>query len=660
MDSVVPATMTPTSNGTGMEFQHMLSDLQKKCETYKSNYNDLKLEHSSLQEEILHIQGEVKHLQTQQDKLQLQLAERSRELLEQKRETDELQLQVMTPKRLDLLRSQVQHEMETPIRERFHRLEEEAEKYRSEFNKLRNAFTLLNSQCEHQKEEHAGEIEGQKMRYEAEIAHLTKERDSVMSQYQNVDLQQERKQVEILLKEKTQLTMWLKDLQAEVDELQAKKDSSDQQVESIQFTQSTHLTESRAMVKSLECERQCLVLRLERMEGELHLSLEQNNELTGQIHKLKREVNSLTAQIESMKLSQKTEVDNVKLELTRSRGEVDRECDSLRGQKESLQMEVAFLKEMLDKHNEVLVEKEMAMVRKVKAVTDEEMYKTTVLLEEKLDLEHRLMDLKQQWTVQDLSVQAQKYDWEEQVRIAQKGEESLRKEFQELKMKLKQQNAQMEDLQRQNAEAVALKEKNEELCLHLSNVSHSEAELMEANERLREKLQMLKEENVRRGAERMLEDSKDRESKLEDKYAQLKDRLLRASSVEKKRRAMELKKEQSMHNKIQILRKQMEELKEDGVSAHKRLTDFQQRHNEFRRLLLCNASFNFGMNQLASGCRPPQFDVSEMKLSDIHDDEQKELALLRQRVDDLEKLQQQQMEELRCLETNEHEKGSSR
>ncbi|XP_077449877.1 centrosomal protein of 83 kDa-like isoform X2 [Stigmatopora argus] len=249
---LVPATMTPVLNGAGIEFQHMLADLQKKCETYKSNYNDLKLEHSSLQEEILHIQGEVKHLQTQQDKLQSQLAERSRELLEQKRKTEELQLQVMTPTRLDLLRTQVQHEMETPIRERFHRLEEEAEKYRSEFNKLRNAFTLLNSQFEHQKEEHAGEIEGQKMRYEVEIAHLTKERDNVMAQYQNVDLQQERKQVEILLKEKTQLTMWLKDLQAEVDELQAKKDSSDQQVESIQFTQSTHLTESRAMVKSLE------------------------------------------------------------------------------------------------------------------------------------------------------------------------------------------------------------------------------------------------------------------------------------------------------------------------------------------------------------------------------------------------------------------------
>ncbi|XP_057711970.1 centrosomal protein of 83 kDa-like [Corythoichthys intestinalis] len=535
---LVPGPSMPVLDGAGMELQHMLADLQRKCETYKSNYNVLKIEHSSLQDEILHIQGEVKRLQNQHDKLQSQLAERSRELLDKKRESEELRLQVMTPKRLDLLRSQVQQEMEAPVRERFQRLEEEAEKYRSEFNKLRHAFTLLNSQFEHQKEEHASEIEGQKMRYEVEISHLKKEKDNRVAQYQSVDLQHERKQVEILLKEKAQLTMWLKSLQAEVDELQAKKDNSDQQVESIQFSHSTQLSETKAMVKSLESERQCLALRLERMEGELHLSQEQNNQLTGQLHKSKREVSSLTSQLESLKMSHKTEVDNVKLELTRSRGEVERECESLRGQKEGLQMEVAVLKEMLDKHNEVLVEKEMAMVRKVKAVSDEEMYKTTMLLEEKLDLEQRLMELEQQKTVHDMNAQAQKDDWQEQVRLAQKGEESLRKELQALRIKLKQQNAQMEELQRQNAEAMALKQKNEELCVHLGTVSRSEAELLEANERLREKLQIMREENIRCGAERLLEDSKERESKLEDKYAQLKDKLHKASTAEKKVKLM--------------------------------------------------------------------------------------------------------------------------
>ncbi|XP_061618347.1 centrosomal protein of 83 kDa-like [Phyllopteryx taeniolatus] len=422
----------PVVLGAGMELQHMLADLQSKCQTYKSNYNLLKIEHSSLQDELSHIQGEVKRLQGQQEKLQSQLAERSRELIEKKREAEELRLQVMTPKRLDLLRAQVQQDLEAPVRERFNKLEEEAEKYRSEFNKLRYAFTVLNSQLEHQKEEHVGVLEGQKMRYEVEIAHLKKEKENVVAQYHTADPLYERKQVELLLKEKAQLTVWLKGLQAEVDELQAKKDDSDQQAENIQLCQNRRLTESQAAVKSLESELRCVSLRLERADGELQLSQEQNSQLAGQLHKTKKEGNSLACQIESLKLSHKTEADNVKLEFTRSKGEVERECDALRVQNESLRAEVAVLKEMLERHNEVLVEKEMAMVRKVKCVCDEEMYKTSVLLEEKLELEQRLTESEQQKVTREIDARAQKDEWQGKLRMALQGEESVRKELQGL------------------------------------------------------------------------------------------------------------------------------------------------------------------------------------------------------------------------------------
>ncbi|XP_037099597.1 centrosomal protein of 83 kDa-like isoform X3 [Syngnathus acus] len=675
------ASNLPMVPATGMALHHMLSDLQGKCETYKSNYNVLKIEHSSLQDELLHIQGEVKRLHGQQDKLQLQLAERSRELLNQQREMEELRLQVMTPKRLELLRTQVQQELEAPVRQRFNKLEEETEKYRSEFNKLRYAFTVLNSQFEHQKEEHVGGLEGQKMRYEVEIAHLKKEKENLAAQFKNVDPLYERKQVEFLLKEKTQLTMLLKGLQAEVDELQAKKDNSDQQVESIQLSQNRQLTESQAMVKSLESERQCMAMRLERMESELHLSLEQNNQLTRQLHKIKREVNSLTCQIESLKLSHKTELDNAKLEFNRSKGEVERECDSLRAQKESkltfllafhahrrtfisdtsgqcclncvssgLQIEVVDLKEMLERHNELLVSKEMEMIRKVKSVCDEEMYKTTALLEEKLELEQRALEFEQQKTMQEMNMQTQKDEWEDHLQMAHKREESVRKELQSLRAKLKQQSAPLEELERHKAE------KNQELYSHLGALSWSEAELMEANDRLREKVDIMREENIRRGADRLVEDRKEREAKLEDKYTQLKDKLQRAASAEKKRRDLEEKKEQSLHSTIQMLREQIDELKQDGTSANKRLMDYQQRHNEFRRLLMCsNGSFSVGTAQISSPTRPALFLGSEMMLSNVQqeEEEQREMARLRQRVDDLEKLQHQQMEELGCIEQKE-------
>ncbi|XP_061523950.1 centrosomal protein of 83 kDa-like [Phycodurus eques] len=152
---------------------------------------------------------------------------------------------------------------------------------------------------------------------------------------------------------------------------------------------------------------------------------------------------------------------------------------------------------MLERHNEVLVEKEMAMVRKVKCVCDEEMYKTSVLLEEKLELEQRLTELEQQKVTREIDARAQKDEWQGKLRMALQGEESVRKELQGLKTKSKQESAQLEETERRKAE-----EKNQELRVHLATLSRSEAELIEANERLREKLDVLREEKIRRGAER--------------------------------------------------------------------------------------------------------------------------------------------------------------
>uniref|UniRef100_A0A3Q1EJ89 Centrosomal protein of 83 kDa-like n=1 Tax=Acanthochromis polyacanthus TaxID=80966 RepID=A0A3Q1EJ89_9TELE len=194
-----------------------------------------------LQEEFTRAQGELKRLltdkQTQQEKLQLLLAELRGELLDKTRELEELRLQVMTPQRLELLRAQVQQEMEAPVRERFSKLEEETEKYRSEYNKLRYDFTFLKSQFDHQREEHARVLEERRLRYEAEVAPLR--------------------------------TAFKFILLSPVEEI--------------------------CLGKKQAAECQSLRLQLERMESELHLSHEQNSQLTGRLHKAEREMNSITS-----------------------------------------------------------------------------------------------------------------------------------------------------------------------------------------------------------------------------------------------------------------------------------------------------------------------------------------------------------------------------
>lgn len=58
--------------------------------------------------------------------------------------------------------------------------------------------------------------------------------------------------MEALLREKAQLHLRLKGLEAEVAELRAQKENSGQQAENVQRIQIRQLTESQATVKSLE------------------------------------------------------------------------------------------------------------------------------------------------------------------------------------------------------------------------------------------------------------------------------------------------------------------------------------------------------------------------------------------------------------------------
>ncbi|XP_026183261.1 centrosomal protein of 83 kDa isoform X2 [Mastacembelus armatus] len=684
------AAMLGLSAGLGgaeMELQKMLIDERMKCENHRTNYQTLKAEHASLQDEFTQAQSELKRLlsdrQAQQEKLQLLLAELRGELLDKTRELEELRLQVMTPQRLELLRAQVQQEMEAPVRERFNKLEEETEKYRSEYNKLRYEYTFLKSQFDHEREEHAHILEERRIRYEAEVNRLEKDRQDLIVQYQGSDPLRDGKRVEALLREKAQLHLRLKGLEAEVAELRAQKENSGQQAESVQRIQIRQITESQTAIKSLEAERQSLHQQLVRMERELHLSHEQNSQVTTRLHKAEREVNSLTCQIESLKHSHKLELASVKLECARSKGEVERERDTLQGQVDGLQADLEVLQAAVERHKEVLVEKEREMVRKVQSAREEEFHKTAALHEEKLELENHLAALEQQRALQAAADQAQKEEWEERLRSAQQGEESSRRELQNLRIKLQQQSSQLEELERQRAEISDLQQ-NQELGVQLGTLSHSESDMMETNQRLRDTLERVREElrtaraqaeKSQHEAERLVEDCQvgwleekhklqEREAELQQKYSQVKEKLQRAAVAQKKRKTLTENKEKKLQDKVQLLEAKLEELELEAAAAKKRssfseeqaqlsrrLKELQRRHNEFRRLLL-GAQGPFGAGPTFPTSSPMPFLLlgSEGPLSNIPEEQhQKELSLLRRRLEDLESAQQQQLEELGSL-----------
>ncbi|XP_058424640.1 centrosomal protein of 83 kDa isoform X2 [Diceros bicornis minor] len=599
-------TALPPGGDSGLtssqsEFQKMLIDERLRCEHHKTNYQTLKAEHTRLQDEYIKSQNELKHLlnekQTHQEKFQLLLEELRGELVEKTKDLEEMKLQVLTPQKLELLRAQIQQELETPMRERFRNLDEEVEKYRAEYNKLRYEHTFLKSEFEHQKEEFARILEEEKIKYES------------------------------------------------------------------------------------EAEKQSVKLQAERLEKELQSSNEQNTILISKLHKAEREINTLTSKVKELKHSNKLEITDIKLEAARAKSELERERNKIQSELDGLQSDNEILKSAVEHHKMLLVEKDRELIRKVQAAKEEGYQKLVVLQDEKLELENRLADLEKMKVEHDVWRQSEKDQCEEKLRASQMAEESARRELQSIRLKLQQQIVDIENAEKEKNENSDLKQQISSLQIQVTSLAQSENELLNSNQVLKEMVERLKQEcrNLRNQAEKaQLEVEKTLEEKQiqwleekhklheritdrEEKYNQAKEKLQRAAIAQKKRKSLHENKLKRLQEKVEILEAKREELEtenqvlnrqnvpfEEYTRLQKRLKDIQRRHNEFRSLILVpnippTASINpvtFQSSTMVPGMElsfPPHMQEEQ---------HQRELSLLRKRLEELETTQKKQLEEL--------------
>ncbi|XP_009672845.1 centrosomal protein of 83 kDa isoform X1 [Struthio camelus] len=679
---LLPPMVGNGDTASSQELQKLLIDEKMRCEHHKANYQTIKAEHIRLQEEYTKSQDELKRLlvekQTVHDKFQFLLAEYQEELLGKTQELEELKMQVLTPQKLELVRAQMQQELESPMKERIKKLENEVEKYRTEYNKLRYEHTFLKSEFEHQKDEHARILEEKKIKYEAEITRLDKDKEELHNQLLSIDPTRDSKRVEVLSREKAQLHQKLKGLEAEVAELRAERENCGVQAENIQRVQVRQLAEMQTLARSLEAEKKSAELQVDRIEKELQMSHEQNILLTSKLHKSEREVNSLAAKVEELKHLHKLEVTNIKLEAARTKSEIERERNRIQSEMDGLLSDNEILKAAVERHKVLLVEKDRELIRKVQAAKEEVFEKIAALQDEKLELENRLADLEKMKVEQDTWKQSEKDQYEEKLRVVQLAEESSKKELQRLRLKIQQQAIQTEELEEKKTEAADLKQQIHDLQLQVASLAQSENDLLDSNQKLKEMIERLKQEcqNARSQAEKaQLETEKTLEYKRiewleekheltqriterEEKYNQVKNKLCRAAVAQKKRKTLNDNKHRRMQEKLELLEAKIEELEkenqvlnrqnvsyEEYTRLQKRLKDLQRRHNEFRSLILNpNIPSLNPVSIMSSSALPPGPEVSFPLLQE--EQHQRELSLLRKRLEELETTQRKQLQEL--------------
>ncbi|KAM8973544.1 LOW QUALITY PROTEIN: centrosomal protein of 83 kDa [Pelodytes ibericus] len=677
--SVVPATET--------ELQKLLIDERMRCEHHKTNYQTLKEEYNSFKVQYENSQKEHKRAFADKErileKLQLQFAELHAKFLDQTREVKELEDQVLSPQKMKRLKTQIKQELEAQMKERIQKMDNEIEKYRGDYHKLRYEYTILKSQCAHQQELQTHVIEEQRIKYEAEISELEKDKAELQNQIMCVDPTRDSKRVEELQKDKSQLLQKLKGLETEVKDLRAEKDNCGAQVENVQRIQVRQMAEAQTTIRSLESEKQNVKLQVERLDKELHEAREQNDILTGKLHKTEREVNDLNSRINELKYSSKIEIDNIKLEAARGKNEEERVRDKIQSQLDALETENRILKATLDRLKEILSEKERELIRRVQAAKEAGFQEIAKLQDERLEFEKQIAELEKFKAEHDNQKLDEMSQLEEKIHIAQVAEESSKRELQSLRSKVQQQMVYMEQLEKGKRDEADLKQEINDLRIKLTSLSESQNNLLSANEKLQKKVEWLKQENrnTRNQTEKehfillntvlelegyriewLQEKHKlqDNKSLLEEKYSKLKAKLNRAAVAQKKRKTITENRCRNHVERIEILEAVKEELetqiqilnrqnvpREEFGRLQKRFKDLQRRHNEFRNLIL-------GPSIPASGLLNPTIFLSsriipgaDFSIHNVQEQQhQSEFSLLRKRLEELEITQKKQMEEL--------------
>ncbi|NXV71603.1 CEP83 protein, partial [Atlantisia rogersi] len=236
---------------------------------------------------------------------------------------------------------------------------------------------------------------------------------------------------------------------------------------------------------------------------------------------------------------------------------------------------------------------------------------------------------------------------------------------------------QTEELEEKARESADLKQQIHNMQIQLASLAQSESDLLESNQKLKEIIERLKEEcqHARTQAEKaQLETEKTLEcqrmewleekhvltqrlTEKEEKYNQMKNKLLRAAVAQKKRKTLNDNKQRRMQEKQYLLEAQIEELQnqminrknvsyEEHARLQKRLKDLQRRHNDFRSLILNpNVPSLDPFGAVSSAALPPGPEAPIPLLQE--EQHQRELSLLRLRLEELETTQRKQLEDLR-------------
>nr|XP_002120930.1 centrosomal protein of 83 kDa [Ciona intestinalis] len=669
------------------ELQKLLLDERMRCETHKMNYETLKEQHSRLRTEYAQMEEQVHQITQNGSQSSNQLQELINSLQKQlaatKRELEEVRSQTLHPHKLELMKAEITKELEEPLRAHMVAMDKEVEKYREDYNKIRYEHTFLKAEYEHMKNEHQRNIEEVILRHKAEVSALAHERDTLLNNQKSTTDVDSQKLLQ-LQRQKVQLEQRIKNLLDELTEVRKQKEHASNEADLVQRSQSKDITQLNVQLKAIESEKRSCDLQCERLQKELRDSGDQINRFTTQLTEKNKECASLKNMFDEETHRHKVALTSHKMELLKLQGSLERERDGLVTKVQELESELDLARGAIDRHQRELEEAEREALIRVQQVQEEEWGKTNEMQGEKMGLEGKCKELGQRLSEERLQRSNEREQHEEQMRRREEEEGRVKMELAELKIHLEHETKTVRQLERDRDECATLRIKLHEREKEIQELTLARHQVVEESQRANETIRTskvdldamkMKVQKAQMEAEKAIEENKisalQEKHRLQSRIDQLEFKLTKTTETLEKNKKQQKKWKQSIQEKVrslnrktELLEAQKEQLEietkagKHGVSmeehnrTRRRIRELKRRHEEFRRVV--GMSDNLPLMTSTMNLRHDMTAISPIGLADMTNvtfkdqglRHQDEVALLRQRLDEVAKQQQQQMEAL--------------
>ncbi|XP_065071906.1 centrosomal protein of 83 kDa-like [Rhopilema esculentum] len=480
------------------QLETMVAEQRIRIEKYRTMYETIKTEHVQLEEEKTKQDNAMK---ASKEELHL-MQQRFQELINQARlesdqkiqECEELKIHVMTPQKMEVLRVKLQEEVEAAYKQKLETADLELDKYRSDFNKLRYEYSFLKSEYEHEQTRARTMLEELTTQHRIEVDILNKDKEDLTEQLRRHEEHSDAQRLRTLQKENAQLNMKVKSLLDELDDIREKREASGLQSDHVTRLQARQLTELSAHCKSLEAEKDALKMQLERVQAELDRAVKQQEISSHSAMKFERENLQIRSEMEELIHNHKVEINNVRLCLTKDKGDLERERDSFESQLQTSNNKISVLTQNIEALKEALSKKEEELVRRVQEVKETEWEKISKLESHKLQAESQLAEIERERNDLESMQRQQIEKLRERLGEVSDIKDQLEKELNSVKMKLSQQVQiadQLEEAKRQNQEHKA---KHQKLQNDYESLVTIGEEVKAENEKLKDRFSLLKKE----------------------------------------------------------------------------------------------------------------------------------------------------------------------